>query len=82
MRDELLEFINAQVSLDASVPIGPETDLLLTGLVDSLGVVEIVGWLQDRTGVEIDPVEVVIENFQTADRMMALVDRLLSERES
>ena len=74
--DELLEFINAEVTLDPSRQIGGETDLLLTGLVDSVGVIEIVGWLEEVAGVEIDPVEVVIDNFQTIDRMLALVDRL------
>ena len=74
--DDLLEFINAEVTLDASTQIAGETDLLLTGLVDSVGVIEIVGWLEDVAGVEIDPIDVVIDNFQTVDRMLALVDRL------
>ena len=37
--DDLLAFINDEISLDPSQEIGLETDLLLTGLVDSLGVV-------------------------------------------
>jgi acyl carrier protein len=80
LQQDLLDWINADVSLDPSVTIVAGTDLLLTALVDSLGVVEIVGWLQDRTGVVIDPLDVVLENFQTVDRMVALVERLLAER--
>jgi acyl carrier protein len=80
LQQDLLDFINADVSLDPSVTIVADTDLLLTALVDSLGVVEIVGWLQDRTGVIVDPMDVVLENFQTVDRMVALVERLLDER--
>ena len=80
LQQDLLDFINDDVSLDPSVTIVADTDLLLTGLVDSLGVVEVVGWLQDRTGVTIDPMDVVLENFQTVDRMVALVERLLAER--
>lgn len=80
LQQELLDWINAEVSLDPSVNIVADTDLLLTALVDSLGVVEVVGWLQDRTGVTIDPMDVVLENFQTVDRMVALVERLLAER--
>ena len=76
MRDELLEYINGEVSLDPTIRIEAETDLLLTGLVDSVGVIEIVGWLEDTTDVEIDPTHVVLYNFQTVDRMLALVERL------
>jgi acyl carrier protein len=73
--DELLQMINAEVSFDPSETITPETDLLLTGLVDSLGVVQIVAWMEDRLGIEIEPVDVVLENFQTVDRMLAFVTR-------
>ena len=73
--DELLRMINAEVSFDPSEEITPETDLLLTGLVDSLGVVQIVAWMEDRLGIEIEPVDVVLENFQTVDRMLAFVKR-------
>ena len=73
--DELLHMINTEVSFDPSEKITPETDLLLTGLVDSLGVVQIVAWMEDRLGIEIEPVDVVLENFQTVDRMLAFVMR-------
>ena len=73
--EELLQMINAEVSFDPSEKITPETDLLLTGLVDSLGVVQIVAWMEDRLGIEIEPVDVVLENFQTVDRMLAFVKR-------
>ena len=74
LRSDLLEMINREVSLDQSIEITSSTDLLLTGLVDSLGVVDIVAWLEDRTGSEIDPGDVVIEHFQTVDLMVAFVE--------
>ena len=74
--DDLLRMINADVSLDPSVPVEIDTDLLLTGLVDSMGIVEIVAFLEDAHEVEIDVLDVVIENFQTPEKMLALVDRL------
>lgn len=76
---DLLRMINAEVSLDPTTEVGLDTDLLLTGLVDSLGVVEIVAYLEDANGIEIDVTDVVIENFQTAAKMLALVDRLRGE---
>ena len=73
--ERLLKMVNTQVSLDPSVEIMADTDLLLTGLVDSLGVVQIVGWIEDELGIEVDPLDVVLENFQTVERMVAYIDR-------
>ncbi len=74
--NELISLINDDISLDPSVEVEGSTDLLLTGLVDSLGVVQIVEWLEDRLGVEIDPGDVILENFQTVDLMVAFMNRL------
>ena len=73
--DQLITMITAEVSLDPSHEITLETDLLLTGLVDSLGVVQIVGWIEDELGIEVDPLDVVLDNFQTVGQMLAYIER-------
>lgn len=78
LKSALLTLIDDEISLDPSVPVAGDTDLLLTGLVDSLGVVQIVEWLEDRTGVDIDPGDVILEHFQTVDLMVAFVATLVS----
>lgn len=65
----LIAFIESDVALDDGEIVGP-TDLLLTGLVDSLGVVLIVEWIEHELNVTIDPADVVLENFQTVDAMV------------
>lgn len=75
MREQLVAFVNEEVSLDPSTEIVGDTDLLLTGLVDSVGLIEIVGWLEDEIGIDVDPIDVVLANFQTIDKMVALVER-------
>jgi len=74
--EQLLTFVNAEVSLDPTAVVEADTDLLLSGLVDSLGVVRIVHWLETTEDLMIDPVEVVLDNFQTVTQMAALIDRL------
>lgn len=76
LRRDLLVMIGGEVSLDPNATIAPDTDLLLSGLVDSLGVVQIVGWLEDRLGVQIDPVDIVLENFESVDAIAAFVGGL------
>jgi acyl carrier protein len=70
LADELTAFINDEVSLGDD-PAAPDTDLLMSGLVDSLGVVMIVEWLERRLGIEIDPSDVVLEHFESVDAMVA-----------
>ena len=66
----LLKFVRSEVAA-AGVDVESDTDLLLTGAVDSLGVIRITQWLEDETGIEVDPADVTLENFQTVDRMIA-----------
>ncbi len=66
----LLKFVREDVAVGGIEVVG-ETDLLLTGAVDSLGVIRITQWLEDEAGIEVDPAEVTLENFQTVDRMIA-----------
>lgn len=76
LREGLLELINDEISIDPSIPVLAETDLLATGLVDSLGIVEVVAWMEDAMEVEIDPVDIIRTNFQTVDLMVAFAERL------
>ncbi len=76
LRDGLLDLINGEISLDPSVPVRADTDLIATGLVDSLGIVDVVAWMEDTIGVEIDPIDIVRSNFQTVDLMVAFAGRV------
>ncbi len=75
LRGALCAFINDSVSLDPGIPVEPGTDLLLTGLVDSLGVVQIVSWMESELDIVVEPTDVVLEHFQTVDAMADFVAR-------
>lgn len=72
----LTEFIQDEVVLD-QVTVSNDTDLLLTGAVDSLGVIRITHWIEEQTGLVVDPGDVTLENFQTVSKMSAYIDSLL-----
>lgn len=56
------------------VEVQADTDLLLTGLVDSIGIVQVVTWLEEHLDIVIDPVDIVLDNFQTVARMVAYIE--------
>ena len=75
----LLHFVQESASQTGTELVG-DTDLLLTGAVDSLGVIQITQWLEDETGIAVDPGDVTLENFQTVDRIVAYVEAQLARQ--
>ena len=72
--ERLIDYISVEVAT-ADDPIDTDTDLLLTGLVDSLGVVLIVTWMEDELTISIDPADVVLDHFQTVRQMVEYAQR-------
>jgi len=52
----------------------PSRDLLEDGYLDSLGIMDLVGFLRQRYGLELEPHEMVADNFRTLEAIAALVD--------
>lgn len=69
---QLAAFIRDEVAT-VDEPISGDTDLVMSGLVDSLGVIMVSEWIQDQLDISIDPVDIVLENFRTVDSMAAYV---------
>ena len=53
----------------------PDEDLLAADLIDSLGITELVAFLEDRYGVKVADDQLTPENFQTIEKIAAFVDR-------
>jgi acyl carrier protein len=70
-KQTLKDFIFAEL-LDGKKldPIADDQDLLLSGLVDSLGVVRMISFIEQTMEVAIPPEDVTLENFQTVDNIV------------
>lgn len=55
--------------------VGPDDSLLDSGLVDSTGIFELVGFLEDTFAVKIEDEEIVPEHFETAAMVAAFAER-------
>ncbi|MEO1789599.1 MAG: acyl carrier protein [Pseudomonadota bacterium] len=53
--------------------VGDDENLLLSGLIDSLGVFELIAFLEKSFGLTIPLDEVVLENFTSIDTIDAYV---------
>ena len=73
LTEALIGFIQEEIVVD-EVVVTADYDLLLSGAVDSLGVIRITHWMEETTGVVVDPGDVTLDNFQTIDKMAAYLD--------
>ena len=55
--------------------IGFDDPLISSGIVDSFGVLEVIAFLEDAFGVDIDPTRHEIKEFESVNRIAALVER-------
>jgi acyl carrier protein len=53
--------------------LASDEDLLEKGIVDSHGLMEVIGFLESRYGIAIGDEDLVPENFQSLDRIEAFV---------
>ncbi len=56
-----------------------ETDLIGNKVLDSLKIVQLVGELNDEFDIEITPIDIVPENFRSAETIYAMIKRLEDE---
>ena len=64
MKAELQEFIGQDL-LSGQQEVGVEDNLLTDGLVDSVGAMRLVAFIEESLGVKVPPEEFTIENFRT-----------------
>lgn len=67
----VLQKINSDIKND-------DTDLLAAGLLDSFDIVNLVSRLEETFGVEIDPTDIVPENFRTISAIAVLMEHSAS----
>ncbi len=52
-----------------------DEDLLAADLIDSLGITELVGFLEGEFGIKVDDEDLTPENFRSVDAIVAFVAR-------
>ncbi|HYZ56057.1 MAG TPA: phosphopantetheine-binding protein [Streptosporangiaceae bacterium] len=66
------DYISRELIQDATLlPLGNATSLLETGVLDSLSLLRLVLFLQERFGIVVDDVDLVPEHFASVDAICA-----------
>ena len=73
MRDKLITYIQTEL-LNQQHTITPEQDLLISGLIDSIGVMRLVGFIEKDLETTIPPKDVTLENFSNVNTIVSYID--------
>jgi acyl carrier protein len=75
--DRLTVFIQQNLVGDESTrPIGKHDSLIDRGVIDSMGLFQLMTFIEQETGIRIPDEEVLPENFETVATMELMVQRL------
>ena len=74
--DELLQILE---DMRPDVDFSKEKALITGGIIDSFDVVALVGELSDAFDIEIGPEYLVPENFNSAEAMWAMIQKIQDE---
>lgn len=71
--DELLNILS---EIKPDVDFNAETGLIDNGILDSFDIVQIISELKEAFDIEISPAEIIPENFNSAEALWAMVQKL------
>ena len=73
---KIREFILAEVNPELGLTrLDDDEPLITSGIVDSLGVLKIMSFLDEAFGVDLSSSEIKLENFKDVRTICALVDQ-------
>ncbi len=75
-KDKIREFIIRKFPAARKAGLEDDSPLLESGIIDSLGVLEVVDFLETEFAVQIEDDDLTPENFQTVD----MIDAFLSTK--
>lgn len=73
--DRIRSFITTNFYVADADALGEQASLLDEGVVDSTGVLEVIGFIESEFGIAVADAEITPENFDSIERIAAYVER-------
>jgi acyl carrier protein len=78
----LAQFVRDELLHGRKVNLTDDADLLSAGIVDSLGILRLVAFIEEQFGLKVPDEDVVFENFQSLSAMGSYVSQRLGAKAS
>ncbi len=75
VRDVVQRFMQEELSYGLGDGLGPQTDLIEEGIIDSMSLLRLVSFLEERFQIEVKDEDLVPDNFRTLATVDAFVSR-------
>ncbi len=73
MKQKLISYIESEL-LNGQYSVSEDQDLLISGLVDSIGIVRLVAFIEKELDIAIPPKDLTLENFGSVALIAQYVD--------
>ena len=60
--------------------ITDESKLIELGIIDSMGVMKLIAFIEETFSITVNPADLMPENFETLDTISALIDRYITRQ--
>ena len=76
LKTKIKEFIVTEVNPDSNLKqLGDDEPLLDSGIINSLGVLKIMAFLDEAFGIDLSAEQIKLENFKTVNSICSLVEK-------
>ncbi|HPN36282.1 MAG TPA: phosphopantetheine-binding protein [bacterium] len=73
---ELTEYILREIAVEhGKESLESDENLLSQGLIDSMGILKLVSFIESNFGIKVDNEDIVPENFETLNDMSRFVEK-------
>ena len=74
IRQEIHDYLVTELASERE-SFGPDENLLAQGIIDSMGILSLVSFMEARFGIRTSDDDMVPENFETLEALRAFVER-------
>ncbi|MFK7811726.1 MAG: acyl carrier protein [Maribacter sp.] len=75
MKETILRYIQTEISNDPSEDIESDEDLFGGGIIDSIGMIKLISFLQEEFSIEVPAEDMTVENFMTVESMIEYISK-------
>lgn len=75
VRQQIRDFISANFYVADAAALGDDVSLLESGIIDSTGVLEIIIFIEENFGINVEDYEMLPDNLDSIERIAAFVTR-------
>jgi acyl carrier protein len=82
VREQVRDFVCTNFLFNSAAPIDDDSSLMEQGIVDETGVLELVMFVEETYGIQVDKVDLIPENFDSIDRISSYIAEHITSQEA